>query len=225
VGIFTILLLCTAAAMQHHVSVDLTGFALGCAILLTLASELPRHNHQHSLSSWTFTFAGACYIGWLLSYYILLRRIETPLHGGWLAPLHIAPGAAWVYVVLLITWSQDIAAYFVGRTWGKHRMAPILSPKKSWEGAVGGGLASIGVALLSVPLFGLPLGYAAAGLLGLMGAVAGPIGDLSESLIKRQIGIKDMGTILPGHGGILDRIDSMLFVGPTLYYLILLLTL
>jgi phosphatidate cytidylyltransferase len=103
-------------------------------------------------------------------------------------------------------------------------MTPYLSPKKSWEGAAGGFVASVLVALLAVPLLGLPLSYPAAALLGIAGGIAGQLGDLAESLIKRQIGTKDIGHLIPGHGGLFDRLDSMLFTAPVLYYLILLLT-
>jgi phosphatidate cytidylyltransferase len=187
-----------------------------------LIAELPPRDRQGSLEGWALTFAGACYVAWLLSHYILLRTLETPLAGGWLAGLHIQSGAAWVYVVLAITWMQDTMAYFVGSAWGRRQMAPYLSPKKSWEGAVGGIIASMLTALLAVPMLGLPIGYASAALLGVAGGLAGLGGDLAESLIKRQMDVKDTGSLIPGHGGILDRLDSMLFTAPVLYYLILL---
>lgn len=225
VGITIGLLFCAAAALRDLVPVELTGVALTLSILLALIAELPPRDRTGSLVSWALTFAGACYIGWLCSHYILLRNLTTPaLDTGLLASLAIPTGAAWVYLVLAITWFQDTAAYLVGRTWGRHKMAPYLSPNKSWEGAAGGFGASILAAWLSVFLLGLPLSYADATLLGAAGGIAGPLGDLAESFIKRQIGIKDAGQIIPGHGGILDRADSLLFTAPTLYYLILVLT-
>lgn len=216
--------LCVAATLQGLVPFDLVALAVGASLLFSLIGELPRRNREGSLQSWALSFAGAYYVGGLLSYYILLRRLETPLEGGWLAPLQIPPGAAWVFLVLAITWLQDTAAFFVGRRWGRHKMAPYLSPKKTWEGALGGFVASIAAAALATPLLGLPIGYAAAALIGAAGGIFGPLGDLAESLIKRQIGVKDAGNIIPGHGGILDRADSMLFTGPIIYYLIILLT-
>lgn len=225
VGVASGLLLCGAAVGRPYVSFDITGLALASSVLLALIAELPRHDRQGSLPGWALTFAGACYISWLLSHYILLRSLDMPpLRAGWLAALQIPPGAAWVYTVFAITWFQDAAALLVGRTWGRHRMAPYLSPKKSWEGAAGGFAASVLAALLAVPLLGLPLGYAGAALLGVVGGIAGPVGDLAESFIKRQIGIKDASNIIPGHGGVLDRADSMLFTAPVLYYLVVLLT-
>jgi phosphatidate cytidylyltransferase len=228
-GILSGLLLCAAATLQSLLPTqanDWIGFALAASLLVALVAEIFRHNHAGSLEGWTLTFACACYTGWLLSHYILLRGLHIPLEGGggWLAFLHLPPGAAWVFLVLAITWFDDTMAYVVGSTWGRHQMAPYLSPKKSWEGAIGGFVASVLVALLAVPLLGLPLSYPAAAVLGMAGGIAGQVGDLVESLIKRQIGTKDIGHIIPGHGGLLDRLDSMLFTAPVLYYLILLLT-
>lgn len=226
VGIGAALLLCGASLgyALDTPTIDLTSAALGAIVLLSLVYELwhSRHPDDKQLLNWALTVVAACYVGGLLRYYILLRSLETPLGPGWLSVLPLSPGTAWVFLVLAITWGQDTTAYFVGRSFGHHKMSPILSPKKTWEGAVGGFLASVLLALAAVPLFGLPIGYPAAALLGIAGGIAGPLGDLSESFIKRQIGRKDMSNIMPGHGGLLDRSDSMLFTAPVLYYLILL---
>ncbi|NTU79404.1 MAG: phosphatidate cytidylyltransferase [Chloroflexales bacterium] len=216
------LALCATAALRPYTGLDVTGLALTLGVGLTLCYELLPRDRGASLQSWALTFTGAVYIGWLLSAFILLRQIDTPLRGGLLAPLGIPRGAAWLFLVLAITWIQDSAAYFVGRSLGRHQMAPILSPKKSWEGFAGGMLASILTALAAVPLLGLPISAVAAGLIGAAAGVAGPLGDLGESLIKRQIGVKDSGNLIPGHGGILDRMDSLLFTGPVVYYGVLL---
>jgi len=185
-----------------------------------LIVELARGDHEAALPSWALTLAGTLYLSWLLSHFILLRELNTPLNSGLLASLQIEPGAAWIYFTLAITFIQDTAAYFVGRSWGRHKMAPALSPKKTWEGAIGGLVGAIASSLICIPLLGLPIGFGAGVLLGVAGGVVGPLGDLSESLIKRQVGLKDAGSIIPGHGGILDRADSLLFTAPTLYYLI-----
>lgn len=229
IGIVVALLFCGAALLHQQFphqfsSIDITGIALSGSIVLALVSELPRNDQQQGLIGWALTFTGACYVGVLLSYFILLRGLDTPLVGGWLAPLHLSPGAAWVTFVLAIPWAGDGVAYLVGKSFGRHRMAPVLSPKKSWEGAVAGLLGSVLTALLAVPLLGLPIGYGMALLLGGVGNVVGQVGDLVESMIKRRLGLKDMSNIVPGHGGIFDRIDSVLLTGPVLYYLIMLLT-
>jgi phosphatidate cytidylyltransferase len=217
-GLAVGLALTAAAALRPLTSLDLTGLALALSVSLTLAYELLPRDRSASLQSWALTLTGAIYIGWLLSSFILLRQLDTPLRGGLLAPLGIPPGAAWLFLVLAITWIQDSAAFFVGRAFGRHPMAPLLSPKKTWEGFAGGMLASVLTALIAVLLLGLPISYLGAGLIGAVAGVAGPLGDLGESLIKRQIGVKDSGQLIPGHGGILDRMDSLLFVGPVIYY-------
>ncbi|MEI7769594.1 MAG: phosphatidate cytidylyltransferase [Chloroflexales bacterium] len=216
------LALCAAPALEPVVPFNLGGAIIGASLIGSLAYELIPGDRSDSIESWALTFGGAYYVGGLLSYFILIGRIDTPLHGGWLAALHIPPGTSWILLVLAVTWLQDTAAYFVGRALGHHKMAPILSPKKSWEGAVGGFTASVLSAMLAVAILGLPIGYAAAALIGAAAGVVGPLGDLVESLIKRQIGIKDSGRLIPGHGGILDRIDSLLFTAPVIYYLVLL---
>ena len=124
-------------------------------------------------------------------------------------------GRAWVLLVLLATWAGDSEAYFIGTRFGRHRLAPVLSPKKSWEGALAGLAGSLAGALAALPAFpegGLaPLGAALA---GIAVGVAGQAGDAFESLWKRAKGVKDSGTLIPGHGGILDRIDSLLLAFP-----------
>ncbi len=228
-GILCALLLYAAALLQSPrflpaPAFDWTGLALALGLLLMLTGELFRREHENSLINWTLSFALACYLGWLLGHYLLLRRLDTPLQTGWLDFLQIPPGAAWVYLVLAITWMEDTTAYLVGRPFGRHKMAPMLSPAKSWEGAAGGFVGAVLIALLAVPVLGLPISYGEAALLGALGGIAGQVGDLCESLIKRQFGIKDFSNLIPGHGGVLDRLDSMLFTAPVLYYGILLLT-
>jgi phosphatidate cytidylyltransferase len=122
----------------------------------------------------------------------------------------------WVlFLLLAIVWLGDTAAYYVGTTWGRHRLAPVVSPKKSWEGAVAG----LGVSLVATVIWGAwRLGEIGPELIaiGLVTAVASQLGDLVESLVKRSAGVKDSGDLLPGHGGLLDRMDAMLFAAPVL---------
>jgi phosphatidate cytidylyltransferase len=222
VGLIIGLLLCAAAALRALTPYNLSEAVVSLSIIASLTYELLPRDRSGSLASWAITFGGAYYVGGLLSYFILLSQLDTPLRGGWLAILHIPPATSWIFLVLAVTWLQDTAAYFVGRAFGRTRMAPILSPKKSWEGAAGGFVTSILTAMLAVAILGLPISYVAAALIGAAAGVVGPLGDLVESLIKRQIGIKDSGQLIPGHGGILDRIDSLLFTAPVIYYLVLL---
>jgi phosphatidate cytidylyltransferase len=139
----------------------------------------------------------------LLAFLPLLRRLDD--------------GLAWVFVVLVISWCGDTGGYFAGKYFGKNQLYPLVSPKKTWEGVAGGVLlATIG--LFVVREVALPaLSVVDVLVLGPSCCVAGVVGDLSESLLKRAYGVKDSGTIMPGHGGLLDRIDSVLFVAPLLY--------
>jgi phosphatidate cytidylyltransferase len=223
VGYAAALCMLMAAVWQARGGGDLSGLALMLVLGVALIAELGVREREGTLAGWGLTIAGALYISWFLSHLVLMRGLQTPLQGGLGRLLRIEPGAAWVYTALGITWANDTCAYLVGRRFGRRRMAPYLSPKKSWEGAFGGLLGAVVWSLCAVPLLGLPIGYGGALLLAVVGTAAGVLGDLSESLIKRQAGVKDSGKLIPGHGGLLDRIDSLLFVGPALYYLIVLL--
>jgi phosphatidate cytidylyltransferase len=124
--------------------------------------------------------------------------------------------------VLLAVWADDTAAYFVGRTIGRHRMAPTLSPKKSWEGFAGGTVAAMAVAFFALYQDrDTYLSIWEAVVLGAVVAVAAVLGDLFESAVKRDVAVKDSGRLLGGHGGFLDRLDSLLFAGPAAYAAIL----
>lgn len=143
-------------------------------------------------------------VGWLglLTFLPLLRRLDD--------------GLAWVFLVLVISWCGDTGGYFAGRAFGKHKLYERISPKKTWEGVAGGvALAIAGV--FAVRAIGLPdLNPVHCVFLGLF-SFAGVVGDLSESMLKRAFDVKDAGNLLPGHGGFLDRIDSVLFVSPLVY--------
>jgi phosphatidate cytidylyltransferase len=126
-------------------------------------------------------------------------------------------GFGWVLLAFAVTWGNDTFAYFAGLNFGKHRLYERISPKKSWEGAVGG-VAGALVGAFLVRATALPeLGVATALAAALGGSVVGPLGDLCESMAKRAAGVKDSGKIIPGHGGVLDRIDALLFVAPWVY--------
>jgi len=223
-GLCVALALVLATALRPLVAFDLLPLALAGSIMASLIVELTRNDPVIALPAWALTLAGALYVGWLLSHFILLRQLDTPLAPAPLTALQIEPGAAWLYLVLAITFLQDTAAYFVGRSLGRHKLAPRLSPKKTWEGALGGLAGAIVGSLLAILLLGLPISLGLGALLGVVGGIVGPLGDLAESSIKRQVGLKDAGSIIPGHGGVLDRADSLLFTAPALYYLVLLFT-
>jgi phosphatidate cytidylyltransferase len=143
---------------------------------------------------------GAVYPGLLLSSLVKLRQLDR---GQW-----------WIILALAVTWLNDTGAYFAGRAFGRRKLYERISPSKTWEGAIGGAAASIAGALI-VQHFWLPdLPLWAAAAVGAGAALLGPVGDLSESMLKRAFGRKDSGRLLPGHGGILDRIDALLFNAP-----------
>lgn len=224
VGVIISVSMVAGVAFQPWFSLDLIPMVLAGATILSLLSELRQNDedNHNALASWALTYTGALYTSWLLSHFILLRTIDTPLKPSILSPLGFDSGSSWVYYVLAVTFLQDTFAYFAGRHFGRHKLAPILSPKKTWEGAIGGMLGAVVASLVAAWLWGLPIGWGAAVFLGIVGGLVGPLGDLSESLIKRRVGVKDIGKIIPGHGGVLDRADSLLFTAPVLYYLILL---
>lgn len=138
-------------------------------------------------------------------------------------------GEFYILIPLVLAFSADSGAYFAGVAFGKHKMAPVISPKKTWEGFVGGIFAAMLIMLIYTVVlqkaFDLQVNYAAAVLFGAFGSVTSVIGDLVFSVIKRQTGIKDYGNLLPGHGGVLDRFDSMCLVAPLTESLLLLLPL
>ena len=125
----------------------------------------------------------------------------------------------WLFFALALNWAGDSTAYYVGRAFGKHRLAPIVSPNKSWEGAIGSVGGSVVFGIVYMHYF-VPTSPAwMVGVVAAVANVAGQLGDLAESAIKRGAGVKDSGSILPGHGGLLDRLDSSLFALPVVYAL------
>jgi phosphatidate cytidylyltransferase len=185
-------------------------------ILVTMAYHLVDYERGRDQAATDFavTLAGAFYLGWLGAYLVSLRSLSD--------------GAWWLLLVLPSVWLADSGAYFIGRAYGRRKLSPRLSPKKTWEGYLGGILAGVlgtaGLVYLwriwAGPDFAIsPLQGA---LLGLLLGVVPTLGDLGESMIKRQTGMKDSGKILPGHGGVFDRIDSWLWAAVIGYYFILL---
>jgi len=194
--------------LSPHFNYDLViPLLLTSAVILSLIWLLRHPQKEGAFIGWAWTMAGILYIGWLLSYFVALRGLDD--------------GRDWVFLALFTTFGSDTTAFFVGRALGKHHLAPHISPGKTWEGATAGVLGSIIVSLVLVNLLNLPLGYGGAILLGLLVSVFGQLGDLVESLLKRNMGVKDSGRLIPGHGGFLDRIDSVVFTGIVVYYCVL----
>ena len=154
-----------------------------------------------------FALLAFLYIPFLLMHLVQLRQTHF--------------GIQWLFVIMLIVMSNDSTAYYFGSAFGKHRLYPLISPKKSIEGAVGGLVGSLVGALLAKFIFFPQLTFSDAVVTALVVGMFGQAGDLFESLLKRSFGVKDSGTIIPGHGGVLDRLDSILFAAPITYYYVL----
>ena len=170
---------------------------------LSLVTTVFQGNAPGSLAGWAHLVAGTLYVGIPISYFIRLRAVDGGLN--------------WLALALLGTWICDTGAYLLGRAIGRHAFFPKISPKKTWEGAFGGLISGVAaVMLLGWWLVDLPWGWGV--LLGVLLVLAATFGDLAESVIKRQAGVKDSGHLIPGHGGLLDRVDSLLFVVPVVYY-------
>jgi len=125
-----------------------------------------------------------------------------------------AQSGKWVLLTLMIAWFGDTGAYFAGRFLGRKKLYPAISPGKTWAGAIGGLVGSFGAAALANLWFFPALGWGHGAVLSVVGGAIGQCGDLVESMLKRSFGVKDSGNILPGHGGVLDRVDAVLFIGP-----------
>lgn len=208
----------------HFDYATLTPFLLTSAVILSLIWLLLRRQKEGAFIGWVWTIGGILYIGWLLSYFVALRGGYHPLS------ITETTGRNWVFLALFTTFASDTAAFFVGRALGKHHLAPRISPGKTWEGAIAGVFGAIILSLfftlpklfsVSNPLYLQDFSYWQAIPLGLLVSVFGQLGDLVESLLKRNMGVKDSGTLIPGHGGILDRIDSVVFAGVVVYYYVI----
>ena len=203
----------------------LSGMALAVLGILTLALFV-RGVEGRPLGAAASTVFGVLYTGGMLSFGYAIRyhpyvieSVRVPLGG-----LAVTAGGLLLLLPLLLTWSSDIGAYFVGRAFGKRKLMPSVSPGKTVAGAVGGLLATMLVGWLYARFVLTPstqLAFVRGGILvfAILVSIAAQIGDLAESLLKREAGVKDSSHIIPGHGGILDRFDSLLFVLPVSYVL------
>lgn len=183
---------------------------LTAILILSISWQLFQSQDKIPTTNWALTVAGGLYIGWLSANAIRLRGLPPD-----------PTGLAWTVLAVLITWGGDTAAYFVGRAIGHHKFWPRLSPHKTWEGVfagvVGCLLTGALVGYLAMRLTGT-IGPLHGLIVGLLASIVGPFGDLAVSMMKRQVKTKDSGQIIPGHGGLLDRTDSLFFIVATTYY-------
>ncbi len=182
---------------------------LALILLASLAWQM-RRRQGSPVADWALTLTGGLYLGVCGASMVRLRSLYD---GRW-----------WLLIVLCTVICADSTAYFVGRAWGRHKMTPSLSPGKTWEGYISGlvvgGLMPMFLILLWRAVAGSETSVVHGLILGLLIGILSPLGDLAVSMIKRQVGAKDSGTIIPGHGGALDRLDSLLWAGVIGYYYI-----
>ena len=202
-GVFIIFLMRTY--FPTYESAALIGF-----VFLSMAYHLVafERGRDRAAGDFAITIASLVYMGWIGSYLVKLRELPN--------------GLFWFTLVLPIVWFADSGAYLIGKKFGKHKLSPRLSPKKTWEGYWGGVLFGVlGSILFAWPWrHNIEISLLQTILLGLVLSMLTTLGDLGESMIKRQSGIKDSSHILPGHGGIFDRIDTWLWAAPIGYYLV-----
>jgi phosphatidate cytidylyltransferase len=212
---------------EYHVTMLMTAVLLG-----VMVTQLNRPRIEEALASISGTFFGVFYVGWLFSHAIVLRNfhgVVTSKMGPAAGALHPeASGAYYMVFAAVCLVACDAGAYFAGRRFGKRKLAPKISPGKSVEGAIGGVLFGTVMGLVTKAGFTVVtpdvvggFGWGAALLFGFLLSIAGMVGDLVESLLKRDAEVKDAGGLLPGMGGVLDRLDSPLLGLPLMYYLLL----
>lgn len=205
-----LVLLAAAQFTAYHVQ-TLVLF-LGLVLILGHALWLyERGQMRESLFHWLGLWGGLLLLGWIGGHFFLLRNLGVD---GW----------RWTALAMVCNWTADSGAYLTGtylagRVFGRHPLSPRLSPKKTIEGYVGSIVAGLIAAAIVATLLSLPLGFAL--LVGLVIALVSPVGDLAISLLKRQAGVKDSGNLFPGHGGALDRLDSLIWSVAIAYYLVL----
>ncbi len=201
IGVIWTAALIISPHFSSHIS-QFNVFAIGA--VAGLGSLLFKKDKAHAFLSWAWTTAGVIWTGFFLSYLITLRLLPD--------------GAGWLILAFCATFVSDTMAFFVGSLIGKRRLAPSISPSKTWEGAAGGFLGAIVISVLAVLIFKLPIGWVEAVILGALVSVVGQCGDLVESIFKRNMNTKDSGKSVPGHGGYLDRMDSVVFAVIVVYY-------
>ncbi len=184
-------------------------------VWVVLRSLISHTGAEGAFGDWLWTMGGTIYVGWLLSFWILLRGTF-----GW----------EWTLLFILSTFAVDSVAYFIGRAWGKRPLSPGISPGKSCEGAVGGIIGGVAAVIILSYLLGLIEASPFSGILGthlevwkvlvlgVLVSIFAQVGDLAESMLKRGVGAGESSKLIPGHGGILDRLDSLLFTGVLAYY-------
>ena len=199
--LISLLILGAAFAGDATVTVALLAFSVLAVLIVNLLSSRDR---GPDLQIAARVILGIVYIPLLMSHFILVRRLPA--------------GILWVFFILVLAFAGDIAAYYVGGRIGKRKLLPQVSPAKTVEGTIGLLIGSVLGCLVFRQIFLPSLGMVHTVILGSVGSIIGQLGDLSESALKRGAGAKDSGGLLPGHGGVLDRLDCLMFIAPFVYY-------
>lgn len=187
-------------------------FFLSVVFMVIMILEMFRKEKGMAVYHISVTIFGVFYVGWLGSHLILIRELPR------LKGLDYSIGFSLVIVAFVLTWCYDSGAYFTGKWLGRHKLFPSISPSKTLEGMIGGiGFSILGI-VVTKELFASYLTIPKAIGLAVLASLVGQLGDLVESMIKRDVRIKDSSKTIPGHGGVLDRFDSLLFTAPLLYY-------
>ena len=185
---------------------------LTTAIIITFAGGIFLRKAQDSTINASITLLGILYVGWMFSYLTLIREMNPP------GALFWKSHGAYLFFLMISIWACDTAAYVVGTYFGKVRLSPYISPKKTVEGAAAGLVIGIVAASIFGKLIGMSMMHVV--ILGFIIGIVGQVSDLVESLIKRDADVKDSSSIIPGHGGFLDRMDSFILTAPIMYYYI-----
>lgn len=191
---------------------EYANFVFTFILIALMGLELARKDNRLAVYHVSTTIFGVIYVAYLASHLVLLR--ELPNQVG----VPYAQGASFVFLVFVVTWASDTGAYAIGSLFGEHTLSPKVSQNKTWEGAFGGVLFAAAAGWVASVTFA---GYLAAWegvVMGMSASMVGLLGDLFESTLKRDAGVKDTSHLIPGHGGVLDRFDSLLFTAPLIYY-------
>lgn len=201
---------------------DLFPIAVALAVFVPIVIAVLDPQEEYGiLTAWGQVTVSTLYLGTAAFAAVALREHEGVASMDWFDTIgsgltftdrDTAVGLGWLLLAILVTWLSDTVAYLVGRSIGRTPLIPRVSPKKTVEGAVGGIIAAGITALVCILVFGIDVHPILGLVIGILLSVIGILGDLSESLLKRQAGVKDSGTLIPGHGGVLDRIDALVFV-------------
>ena len=209
-----VLLLAAEAATGKADYLTASGIALALWALVALLRFIAAYSGERPVYAFLLLLLGPVYAGFLLGHGLAIYDLSPTMEG-----IDNA-GRNWLLFTLAGTAASDTGAYAVGRFIGRHKMTPTLSPNKTWEGAAGGLIASVAAMLAAGALLELGVASWQHGAVAVVVAVVAQLGDLFESFLKRRADAKDSGSIMPGHGGLLDRIDSLLFALPAVYYLL-----